>query len=75
MDALLEYLDPWGFNELKLRKEIVAYKDKIVKGMENRRAYLEPQGEKEEEEEGKRVSTRTRAKTEDENAARCLGWE
>lgn len=75
VDALLEYLDPRGFNELKLRKEIVAYRDKIVKGMENRRAYLEPQGEKEEEEEGgKRVSTRTRARAEEGGAARCLGW-
>ena len=71
VEALLEYLDPRGFNELRLRKEIVAYKERIVKGMESRKAYLEPQGEKEEE-EGKRVSTRTRAKSDE--MARCMGW-
>ena len=71
VEALLEYLDPRGFNELKLRKEIIAYKERIVKGMESRKAYLEPQGEKEEE-EGKRVSTRTRAKADE--MARCMNW-
>lgn len=40
MDSLLAWLDPRGFNELKLRKELVNYRDKIAKNMENRKAYL-----------------------------------
>ena len=40
VDALLDWLDPRGFNELKLRKEIVIYRDKIVKNMANRKEYL-----------------------------------
>lgn len=71
VEALLEYLDPRGFNELKLRKEIISYKERIVKGMESRKAYLEPAGEKEEE-EGKRVSTRKKVKAEE--MARCMNW-
>lgn len=79
VDGLLDWLDPRGFNELKLRKEIVAYKARMVKGMESRKAYLEPPQQEQEqdgEEEGKRVSTRTRARQMDEaQAHRCLGWE
>jgi hypothetical protein len=53
VDALLAWLDPRGFNELKLRKELVNYRDKIVKNMENRKAYLAPpEEEKPKEEEG-----------------------
>ncbi|KAK3379458.1 hypothetical protein B0T24DRAFT_157168 [Lasiosphaeria ovina] len=40
VDALMGWLDPRGFNELKLRKEIINYRDKIVKNMENRKEYL-----------------------------------
>ncbi|KAL2139605.1 hypothetical protein VTI28DRAFT_4946 [Corynascus sepedonium] len=40
VDALLGWLDPRGFNELKLRKELVNYRDKIVTNMENRKKYL-----------------------------------
>ncbi|KAL2156177.1 hypothetical protein VTH82DRAFT_922 [Thermothelomyces myriococcoides] len=40
VDALLAWLDPRGFNELKLRKELVNYRDKIVTNMENRKKYL-----------------------------------
>ncbi|KAK4163443.1 hypothetical protein QBC43DRAFT_335383 [Cladorrhinum sp. PSN259] len=52
VDKLLTWLDPRGFNELKLRKEIVNYRDKIVKNMENRKKYLAiPEDKKSEEEE------------------------
>lgn len=37
---LIDWLDPRGFNELKLRKELVNYSDKILKHMENRQRYL-----------------------------------
>ncbi|KAK4196533.1 putative chromatin-remodeling complex subunit [Triangularia verruculosa] len=40
VDKLLTWLDPRGFNELKLRKELVNYRDKIAKNMVNRRKYL-----------------------------------
>ncbi|KAK4668153.1 uncharacterized protein QC764_705340 [Podospora pseudoanserina] len=40
VDKLLTWLDPRGVNELKLRKELVNYRDKIAKNMVNRRKYL-----------------------------------
>lgn len=40
VDGLIDWLDARGFNELKLRKEIVSYRDKIIKNMENRKEYL-----------------------------------
>lgn len=52
VDALIAWLDPRGFNELKLRKELVNYRDKIVKNMENRKAYLTPPGDNKKEAEG-----------------------
>lgn len=36
---LIDWLDTRGFNELKLRKELVNYSDKIAAYMENRRKY------------------------------------
>ncbi|KAH7354196.1 hypothetical protein B0T11DRAFT_125249 [Plectosphaerella cucumerina] len=48
LDALLAWLDPRGVNELKLRKEIVAFRDKMVKNMESRRVYLDKKDDKEE---------------------------
>ncbi|EGO57862.1 hypothetical protein NEUTE1DRAFT_100748 [Neurospora tetrasperma FGSC 2508] len=40
VDKLLEWLDPRGVNETKLRKELVNYRDRIQKGMENRKTYV-----------------------------------
>ncbi|KAI0023145.1 ATP-utilizing chromatin assembly and remodelling N-terminal-domain-containing protein [Xylariomycetidae sp. FL0641] len=81
VDSLLSWLDPRGFNELKLRKEILVYKDKIVTNMENRTKYLGPEDtdEKEEverkEDSGKRMTTRTKAQSSPEpTALRCLEW-
>ncbi|OBR14264.1 Ddt domain-containing protein [Colletotrichum higginsianum IMI 349063] len=63
VNDLLKWLDPRGFNELRLRKEIVAFRDKIIQNMENRKKYLgiaeaeaeaEAEEEEEEEEEGKK---------------------
>ncbi|KAK0375553.1 hypothetical protein CLIM01_07106 [Colletotrichum limetticola] len=56
VDELLKWLDPRGFNELRLRKEIVAFRDKIVQHMENRKTYLaaaEPEEQQQQEEEKK----------------------
>ncbi|KAK4190040.1 hypothetical protein QBC35DRAFT_472072 [Podospora australis] len=85
VDALLGWLDPRGFNELKLRKELVNYRDKIAKNMENRKKYLAPPEEKKKEEEepvvtvsasSKRMSTRAKAPAPIPEAPvyRCLNW-
>ncbi|KAI8628577.1 ATP-utilizing chromatin assembly and remodelling N-terminal-domain-containing protein [Xylariaceae sp. FL1651] len=80
VDALLKWLDPRGFNELKLRKEILLYKDKIISNMENRARYIGSQDEAGDEREvdkkdTKRMSTRTKAQPSPEPARfRCLDW-
>ncbi len=53
MDALLAWLDPRGFNELKLRKELINYRDRIAKNMENRKAYLATPEKDDKKEENK----------------------
>ncbi|PKS10164.1 hypothetical protein jhhlp_001914 [Lomentospora prolificans] len=81
VEELLNWLDPRGYNELRLRKEILAYKEKIVQGMENRKAYLAPAKKEEEaddESKATRMSTRTRARqtqTPEPPSYRCLSWE
>ncbi|EFQ27106.1 hypothetical protein CGRA01v4_07588 [Colletotrichum graminicola] len=86
VDELLKWLDPRGFNELRLRKEIVAFRDKITQHMENRKKYLavaeaeEPQekGEKKDKRrDSKRMSTRGRhhEPTPEPTNYRCLAWE
>ncbi|KAJ4175047.1 hypothetical protein NW754_005467 [Fusarium falciforme] len=76
VDELIKWLDPRGFNELKLRKELLNYKEKIAKNMENRKAYLSNEDETEKKEEShKRMSTRIRDKTPEIPHYRCLKWE
>ncbi|KAI1173895.1 ATP-utilizing chromatin assembly and remodelling N-terminal-domain-containing protein [Nemania sp. FL0916] len=79
--ALINWLDQRGFNELKLRKELILFKDKIEANMKNRAQYLDaendPSGEKEigKKDEAKRMSTRTKAQAEPEPTHfRCLDW-
>ncbi|KAK9775686.1 putative ATP-utilizing chromatin assembly and remodelling N-terminal-domain-containing protein [Seiridium cardinale] len=81
VESLLSWLDPRGFNELKLRKELINYKDKIIAGMENRAQYLvasEEEVEKKEEQpkEPKRMSTRAKNQPtpEPQPQYRCLNW-
>lgn len=85
VDSLLSWLDPRGFNELKLRKELLNFKDKIIAGMESRTQYLaDPDEEGEEEKvktegepkEPKRMSTRAKNQPspEPELQCRCLNW-
>lgn len=38
--SLLAWLDPRGFNEVKLRKELLNYADHIIERMEKRKKYL-----------------------------------
>ncbi|KAK2594536.1 hypothetical protein QQS21_007755 [Conoideocrella luteorostrata] len=78
LTALIKWLDPRGFNELKLRKELINYKDRIVKHMENRKAYLNNSKEdanKKDEHIMKRSSSRIREKTPEPPSYRCLRWE
>ncbi|KAL7767430.1 hypothetical protein ACKLNR_001731 [Fusarium oxysporum f. sp. zingiberi] len=76
VDELIKWLDPRGFNELKLRKELLSFKDKIAKHMESRKAYLskEEDGDKKEENH-KRMSTRIRDKSPEAPNYRSLQWE
>lgn len=61
---LIDWLDPRGFNELKLRKELVNYSHKITKHMENRQAYLAASDEAERQK---------KARQEEETAAKTNG--
>ncbi|XXG96468.1 glycosyl transferase [Hypoxylon texense] len=81
VDSLLNWLDPRGVNELKLRKEILNYKDKIVTHMERRLQCIgsaDAEEEKEQpkdKEEPKRMSTRTKTQaTPEPTSFRCLNW-
>ncbi|KAI2626708.1 ATP-utilizing chromatin assembly and remodelling N-terminal-domain-containing protein [Hypoxylon sp. NC1633] len=83
VDSLLNWLDPRGFNELKLRKEILSYKEKVITHMENRLKVLGLSDEEEEtedakddeKEEPKRMSTRTKMQASEEPTHfRCLNW-
>jgi len=72
VDGLINWFDTRGFNELKLRKEMQLYRDKIVRNMEKRKEYLSP-AEERKDESGKRMSTRTKHHP-DHTAHRCLTW-
>ncbi|KAI1106906.1 ATP-utilizing chromatin assembly and remodelling N-terminal-domain-containing protein [Jackrogersella minutella] len=84
VDSLLNWLDPRGFNESKLKKEILAYKEKIVTHMENRTKYLGSADEEEDKDQAKedgkeggskRMATRTKAQSSPEPTNfRCLNW-
>lgn len=74
VDNLINWMDPRGYNELKLQKEMKNYRDKIVLHMEKRKEYLHPTEEKKEEPvTGKRMSTR-KQQHEEHKEYRCLSW-
>lgn len=80
VEELISWLDPRGFNELKLKKELVLFKDRIVQHMTNRRKYLlaDADGDGTEEEAvatSKRTSSRIREKTPEPPNYKCLRWE
>jgi hypothetical protein len=74
VDALISWLDTRGFNELKLKKELQLYRDRIVKHMEARKEYLHPTEEKSIDSGTKRMSTRKKEQHVDHPAHRCLAW-
>lgn len=59
---LIEWLDPRGFNELKLRKELVTYRERIETHMRNRLKYI---GNPEEEKVEDKVEEEAEAKPEE----------
>ncbi len=81
LDALIHWLDPRGFNESKLRKELVTYRARITKNMEKRKEYLKP-SEKDEKktqsakpQQQQRMSMRNRTvQTPELPQPRCLQW-
>ena len=76
VDELIKWLDTRGNRESKLRKELLAFREKIVANMEHRNAYLGSSEEREEKKEDtKRTSSRIREKTPDPPNYRCLQWE
>ncbi|KAL3419146.1 hypothetical protein PVAG01_09368 [Phlyctema vagabunda] len=72
VDKLIAWLDPRGLNEVKFKKEITNYRDRIVTRMEKRNEYLKKTTE-ELPEPGKRMSTRTKHQ-QDTLPYRCLQW-
>ena len=72
IDMLIGWLDIRGFRELKLKKELNAQRDYIIKHMENRKQYLNPR-EESDEEPATRMTTRTRTYISDKSH-RCLRW-
>ncbi|KFA65457.1 hypothetical protein S40285_00488 [Stachybotrys chlorohalonatus IBT 40285] len=75
LDELIRWLDPRGFNESKLRKELVTFRDKMITNMENRKKYMGSAGEKDRKDDTKRTSHRIRDKTPESRNYRCLQWE
>jgi hypothetical protein len=71
LDMLIGWLDSRGVRELKLKKELNAHRDVIIKHMENRAAYLMPREES--EEPPVRMSTRTKTPI-SSKTHRCLRW-
>ena len=77
LDGLIQWLDSRGFQEMKLKKELILYRDRIAQNMEKRKAYLHPPTDEAEEkltESGKRMSTRKKEVHVDPRGHRCLTW-
>ena len=74
IDALIAWLDIRGFNELKLKKELQLYRDRIANNMVKRKEYLNPAEEKSVDSGTKRMSTRKKEQHADHTAHRCLAW-
>jgi hypothetical protein len=74
LDGLIKWLDIRGTNEVKLAKELKAYRDRIVQNMERRKEYLNPTEDKSIDLGNKRMSTRKKDLHADHTAHRCLAW-
>ncbi|EPE28798.1 hypothetical protein GLAREA_09919 [Glarea lozoyensis ATCC 20868] len=74
LDGLIRWLDVRGTNEIKLAKELKAYRDRIVQNMERRKEYLNPTEDKSIDLGNKRMSTRKKDSHADHTIHRCLTW-
>ncbi|KAG9789450.1 hypothetical protein ABEF93_000702 [Exophiala dermatitidis] len=81
LDMLIGWLDSRGVRELKLKKELNALRDVMIKHMEKRAAYLTPPAREKSEEPAEtttRMSTRTKTQAQmrsEKNQQRCLRWK
>ena len=73
IDKLIDWLDPRGNRELKLRKELQIQRDLIAKYMAKRKGYVSS-SEETEDATTIRMSTRTKTYVSDPNH-RCLRWK
>ncbi|KAF9892452.1 hypothetical protein FE257_001561 [Aspergillus nanangensis] len=77
IEKLVDWLDPRGNRELKLRKELLSQRDHIVKHMKLRMEYLTPPTDERSDSEelpAKRVTTRNKTYVDERNKYRCLRW-
>ena len=75
LDRLIGWLDVRGVREIKLRKELLAQREKIALHMTKRQEYLSIDDNKSEiSEPTTRVSTRTKTYV-DPTGHRCLAWK
>jgi hypothetical protein len=72
LDGLISWLDTRGVNELKLKKELQLFRDKIATNMTKRKEYLNPP-EEASADSSKRVPRR-KEQHDDHIAHRCLSW-
>ena len=78
LDNLIQYLDDKGEREKKLKRELVDWREEIVKYMNAHKKFKEDEAAKKieaEEDQASRIATRHKA-AEDQTAAkeRCLRW-
>lgn len=74
LDALIAWLDTRGVNEVKLKKELQLFRDKIATNMTKRKEYLSSPVEAPIVDTGKRASSRRKDLNADHTAHRCLLW-
>jgi alpha-1,3-glucosyltransferase len=78
IDRLVSWLDERGVREKALRKELLAYNDRIAEYMEKMKDHLEEAenqpGEDDEEDVKPRTSTRSKTQDRDGPKDRCLRW-
>lgn len=73
VEGLISWLDTRGCNEMKLKKELLLYRERITRNMNKRKEYLNPTEEKSVD-VGKRMSTRKKDVYVDQLTHRCLTW-
>ncbi|KAJ2906196.1 chromatin assembly protein [Zalerion maritima] len=76
VEALIKWLDARGYNEMRLRKELVNYRERIQNNMRKRDRYVHPHRHEEDEQAQPKRSTRGRThQTPEPVQYKCLRWE